>query len=81
LYLSVLNPASRAQAQANAPLNIQGEQARALHVGSDRAAPITRQSIRQGLLENAAARLGPLLPGGLRLQAQRAQQYVQNTVP
>ena len=81
LYLSVLNPASRAQAQANAPLNIQGEQARALHVGSDSTAPITRQSIRQGLLENAAARLGPLLPGGLRLQAQRAQQYVQNTVP
>ena len=81
LYLSVLNPASRAQAQANAPLNIQGEQARALHVGSDSAAPITRQSIRQGLLENAAARLGPLLPSGLRLQAQRAQQYVQNTVP
>jgi hypothetical protein len=81
LYLSVLNPASRAQAQANAPLNIQGEQARALHVGSDRAAPITRQSIRQGLLENAAARLGPLLPSGLRVQAQRAQQYVQNTVP
>jgi len=81
LYLSVLNPASRAQAQSNAPLNIQGQQARALHVGSDSAAPITRQSIRQGLLENAAARLGQLLPNGLRRQAQRAQQYVENTVP
>jgi hypothetical protein len=81
LYLSVLNPASRAQGQANAPLNIPGQQARALHVGSDSAAPITRQSIRQGLLENASARLGPLLPSGLRVQAQRAQQYVQKTVP
>jgi hypothetical protein len=81
LYLSVLNPASRAQGQANAPLNIPGQQARALHVGSDSTAPITRQSIRQGLLENASARLGPLLPSGLRVQAQRAQQYVQNTVP
>ena len=81
LYLSVLNPASRAQSQANAPLNIQGQQARALHVGSDSTAPITRQSIRKGLLENAAARLGQMLPNGLRLQAQRAQQYVQNTAP
>lgn len=78
LYLSVLNPASRAQSQANAPLNIQGQQARALHVGSDHSAPITRQSIRQGLLENASARLGQMLPASLRLQAQRAQQYVDN---
>jgi hypothetical protein len=81
LYLSVLNPASRAQSQANAPLNIQGQQARALHVGSDHSAPITRQSIRQGLLENASARLGQMLPASLRLQAQRAQQYVDNIRP
>ncbi len=81
LYLSVLNPASRAEAQSNAPLNIGGQQARALHVGSDTAAPITRQSIRQGLLQNAAARLGQMLPSGLRVQAQRAQQYVENTLP
>jgi hypothetical protein len=77
----VLNPASRAQAQSNAPLNIGGQQARALHVGSDTAAPITRQSIRQGLLQNAAERLGNLLPPSLRQQAQRAQQYVQNNLP
>ncbi len=81
LYLSVLNPASRAQGQKDAPLNIQGQQARALHVGNDGAAPITRQSIRQGLLENAAARLGQMLPAGLRVQAQRVQQYVENTLP
>lgn len=81
LYLSVLNPASRAQSQSNVPLNIQGPQARALHVGSDSTAPITRQSIRQGLLQNAAARLGQMLPPTLRVQAQRAQQYVENNLP
>jgi hypothetical protein len=81
LYLSVLNPASRAQSQANAPLNIGGQQARALHVGSDTSAPITRQSIRQGLLQNAATRLGQMLPPTLRVQAQRAQQYVENNLP
>jgi len=81
LYLSVLNPASRAEAQSNAPLNIQGQQARALHVGSDTTAPITRQSIRQGLLQNAAARLGQMLPPALRVQAQRARQYVENNLP
>jgi len=81
LYLSVLNPASRTQTQSNAPLNIAGQQARALHVDSDTSAPITRQSIRQGLLQNAAARLGQMLPPSLRVQAQRAQQYVENKLP
>lgn len=81
LYLSVLNPASRAQSQNNAPLNIGGQQARALHVGSDTSAPITRQSIRQGLLQNAATRLGQMLPPALRVQAQRAQQYVEDHLP
>ena len=81
LYLSVLNPASRSENQLNAPLNIPGPQARSLHVGSDSSAPITRQSIRQGLLQNAAARLGQLLPPSLRQQAQRAQQYVEDSMP
>jgi hypothetical protein len=44
-------------------------------------APITRQSIRQGLIQNAAQRLGQMLPQSLRVQAQRAQQYVENTLP
>ena len=81
LYLSVLNPASRAENQLNAPLNIPGPQARSLHVGSDSAAPITRLSIRQGLVQNAAARLGQMLPPSLRIQAQRAQQYVEDSLP
>jgi hypothetical protein len=81
LYLSVLNPASRAETQLNAPLNIPGAQARSLHVGSDSKAPITRQSIRQGLVQNAAVRLGQMLPASLRQQAQRAQQYVEDSLP
>lgn len=81
LYLSVLNPASRSQPRADVPLNIPGPQARSLHVDHNSAAPITRQSIRQGLLQNAAERLGNLLPPSLRQQAQRAQQYVQNNLP
>jgi len=81
LYLSVLNPASRAENKLNAPLNIPGPQARSLHVGSDSSAPITRQSIRQGLLQNASARLGQMLPPSLRQQAQRAQQYVEDSMP
>ncbi len=81
LYLSVLNPASRAENKPNAPLNIPGSQARSLHVGSDSSAPITRHSIRQGLLQNAASRLGQMLPPSLRQQAQLAQQYVEDTLP
>ena len=81
LYLSVLNPASRAENKIDAPLKIPGPQARSLHVDSDSSAPITRQSLRQGLLQNAAARLGHMLPQHLRVQAQRAQQYVEATLP
>ena len=81
LYLSVLNPASRQERVADTPLNIGGSQARALHVGSDTSAPITRQSIRQGLLQNAAQRLGQMLPASMRLQAQKAQQYAENNNP
>jgi hypothetical protein len=81
LYLSVLNPASRAENKVDAPLNIPGPQARSLHVDSDSSAPITRQSLRQGLLQNAAVRLGHMMPQRLRVQAQRAQQYVEATLP
>jgi len=75
LYLSVLHPASRSQRTSHAALNIPGAQARQLYVGSDTSAPITRQSILQGLLQNAAQRLGQLLPASLQSQAQRIAQY------
>ncbi len=75
LYLSVLHPASRSQGASHAALTIPGAQARQLYVGSDTSAPITRQSILQGLLQNAAQRLGQLLPASLQPQAQRIAQY------
>lgn len=59
LYLSVLMPSARGETRADAPLNVSGPQARYLYEGRDHRAPMTRQSILQGLLQNAAERLGP----------------------
>jgi hypothetical protein len=81
LYLSVLNPASRIQAQATSPLNIQGKQARVLHTDSNTESPITRQSIRQGLLRNAAERLASWLPASLGPSVQTAQHPSGNKTP
>lgn len=78
LYLSVLNPASRSERQVTAALDIGGKQARVLYTGSDTDAPITRQSIRQGLLQNAAARLGQFLPTAMRVPAPRTNQVASN---
>jgi hypothetical protein len=77
LYLSVLNPASRAENSATRPLNIPGAQARDLHVGGDTDNPITRQSIRFGLLQNAAARLREIIPSRMRSGAQGAVAYAE----
>ena len=77
LYLSVLNPASRAENSATRPLNIPGAQARDLHVGGDTDNPITRQSIRFGLLQNAAARLREMVPSRMRSGAQAAVAYAE----
>ncbi len=59
LYLSVLMPSARGETRTDAPLNVSGPQARYLYEGRDNRAPMTRQSILQGLLQNAAERLGP----------------------
>jgi hypothetical protein len=77
LYLSVLNPASRAENSATRPLNIPGAQARDLHVGGDTDNPITRQSIRFGLLQNAAARLREMVPSRMRSGTQAAGAYAE----
>jgi hypothetical protein len=77
LYLSVLNPASRAESSSTRPLNIPGAQARDLHVGGDTDNPITRQSIRFGLLQNAAARLREMVPSRMRSGAQAAVAYAE----
>ncbi len=75
LYLSVLMPSARNTTAANAPLNIGGSQASYLHVGRDRSGPITRQSILEGLQQNAAERLAPFASPRSRLQALRLSGY------
>ncbi len=58
LYLSVLMPSARRETRADVPLDIAGQQAAKLYVGGNRAGHITRQSIVQGLVQHAMARLG-----------------------
>jgi hypothetical protein len=58
LYLTVLTPAARREKAPDASLNIAGSQATHLYVNRDKTAPITRNSIMQGLYQNALERLG-----------------------
>lgn len=66
LYLTVLTPAARQETRPQANLNIAGNQAPHLYVNRDVRAGITRQSIQQGLHQNANERLG--LESGPTLQ-------------
>ena len=58
LYLTVLTPSARREKSPDASLNIVGSQAPHLYVNRDKSAPITRNSIMQGLYQNALERLG-----------------------
>jgi hypothetical protein len=58
LYLTVLMPSARQETRQQANLNIAGTQAPHLYVNRDVRAGITRQSIQQGLHQNARERLG-----------------------
>jgi hypothetical protein len=58
LYLAVLQPAARGEKRPEEPLGIPGKQAKYLYEGRDTEAPMTRLSIAQGLVQNAADRLG-----------------------
>lgn len=57
LYLTVLYPTARDERQMHTALPIPGTQASILHVGGVNKNPITRASIRKGLMENASLRL------------------------
>lgn len=59
LYLSILTPAARSEGRRDAPLPIAGTQSSWLHVGRNRQAPITRESIVAGLQALTQAVLGP----------------------
>ena len=78
LYLSVLMPSARSEVRTDVALPIGSNQARALYEGRDTSAPMTRESILQGLLKNAAERLGQSAPVIGRLQAIRTAAYADN---
>jgi LysM repeat protein len=78
LYLSVLQPSARSETRSDAPLAVSGTQAKSLYEGRDTNSPMTRQSILQGLLKNAADRLGQPGPTNGRLQAMRTAAYDEN---
>ena len=73
LYLTVLTPAARREKAPDANLNIAGSQATHLYVNRDKSAPITRNSIMQGLYQNALERLGRHAPASTTV--------AQNTLP
>ena len=58
LYLAVLQPAARGEKRPEEPLGIPGKQAKYLYEGRDPQSPMTRTSITQGQMQNAADRLG-----------------------
>ena len=83
LYLTVLTPAARQETRQQANLNIPGNQAAHLYVNRDVRAGITRQSILQGLHQNANERLGldtpptvqPVSGNATRVQALKVSAY------
>ena len=79
LYLSVLMPSARSETRSDAPLAVSGTQAKSLYEGRDSNLPMTRQSILQGLLKNAADRLGLNNPANSRLQTMRTAAYDENS--
>ena len=58
LYLTVLTPAAKSEKRIDVGLPISGPQANYLHVNRDTSAPITRESIMDGLHQNAIDKLG-----------------------
>lgn len=58
LYLTVLTPAAKTEKRVDVGLAISGPQANYLHVNRDTSLPITRESILDGLHQNAIDKLG-----------------------
>ena len=79
LYLAVLQPAARNETRSEAPLGIPGKQALKLYEGNDAQAPITRNSIIQGLMQNAVDRLNTNNNSPRnRIQSQKTAEYEAN---
>ena len=69
LYLTVLTPAARRERSANVTLDIAGQQATALYEGNDRNGGITRNSLLNGLYQNARDKLAMSIPAANPLAA------------
>jgi hypothetical protein len=79
LYLSVLQPAARNETRSEAPLGIPGKQSLKLYEGNDNQSPITRNSIIQGLMQNAVDRLNTNNNSPRnRIQSQKTAEYEAN---
>ena len=79
LYLAVLQPAARNETRLEAPLGIPGKQALKLYEGNDAQSPITRNSLIQGLMQNAVDRLGTHNNSPRnRIQSQKTAEYEVN---
>jgi hypothetical protein len=79
LYLAVLQPAARNETRSEAPLGIPGKQALKLYEGNDSQSPITRNSIIQGLMQNAVDRLNTHNNSPRnRIQSQKTAEYEVN---
>jgi len=79
LYLAVLQPAARNETRSEAPLGIPGKQSLKLYEGNDNQSPITRNSIIQGLMQNAVDRLNTNNNSPRnRIQSQKTAEYEAN---
>jgi hypothetical protein len=79
LYLAVLQPSARNETRSEAPLGIPGKQSLKLYEGNDTQSPITRNSIIQGLMQNAVDRLNSNNNSPRnRIQLQKTAEYEAN---
>ena len=76
LYLTILSPAARHVTNINDPLPIAGRQARVLHVGGIAEAPITRASIKNGLIQHASEKLKSFFSEALNFSSVRDKRSI-----
>ena len=76
LYLTILSPAARLVTNINDPLPIAGRQARVLHVGGIAEGPITRASIKRGLVQHASEKLKSFFSEALNLSSSSEKRSV-----
>ena len=76
LYLTILSPAARNVTNINDPLPIAGRQARVLHVGGIAEAPITRASIKNGLIQHASEKLKSFFSEALNFSSVREKRSI-----